>query len=53
MCIRDRSEFDRLRDALAQSEQRFRLFFENAPLALVVRDAATNEIVDVLSLIHI
>ncbi len=45
--VQDLSEFDRLRDALAQSEQRFRLFFENAPLALVVRDAATNEIVDV------
>lgn len=45
--IQDLSEFDRLRDALAQSEQRFRLFFENAPLALVVSDPATNEIVDV------
>ncbi len=45
--IQDLSEFDRLRDALAQSEQRFRLFFENAPLALVVSDPTTNEIVDV------
>ncbi len=45
--IQDLSELDRLRDALAQSEQRFRLFFENAPLALVVSDSATNEVVDV------
>ena len=45
--IQDLSEFNRLRDALVQSEQRFRLFFENAPLALVVSDSATNEIVDV------
>lgn len=45
--VQDLSEFNRLRDALAQSEQRFRLFFENAPLALVVNDTATNEIVDV------
>jgi len=45
--IQDLSEFHRLRNALTQSEQRFRLFFENAPLALVVSDNATNEIVAV------
>ena len=45
--IQDLSEFRRLNDALAQSEQRFRLFFENAPLALVVCDDTTGEIVDV------
>ena len=41
--IQELSEFNRLNNALAQSEQRFRLFFENAPLALVVSDAATGE----------
>jgi PAS domain S-box-containing protein len=45
--IRDVSELNRLSDALTQSEERFRLFFENAPLALVVSDAATGQIVDV------
>ena len=45
--LQDLSELNRLSDALAQSEERFRLFFENAPLALVVSDAATGQIVDV------
>ena len=45
--IQDVSELNRLSHALAQSEERFRLFFENAPLALVVSDAATGQIVDV------
>ena len=45
--IQDVSELNRLSNALAQSEERFRLFFENAPLALVVSDAATGQIVDV------
>lgn len=45
--IQDLSELNRLSDALAQSEERFRLFFENAPLALIVSDAATGQIVDV------
>lgn len=45
--IQDLSELNRLSDALAQSEARFRLFFENAPLALIVSDAATGRIVDV------
>ncbi len=45
--FQDLSELNRLSDALAQSEARFRLFFENAPLALIVSDAATGQIVDV------
>jgi PAS domain S-box-containing protein len=45
--LQDLSELNRLSEALAQSEARFRLFFENAPLALVVSDAATGQIVDV------
>ena len=42
----DLSEFTHLSAGLAQSERRFRLFFENAPLALIVSDAAGREIVD-------
>ena len=45
--LQDVSEFQHLSRALAQSEARFRLFFENAPLALIVSDAATGWIVDV------
>ena len=45
--IQDVSKLNRLSDALAQSEERFRLFFENAPLALIVSDATTGQIIDV------
>ncbi len=45
--LQDVSEFQHLSRALAQSEARFRLFFENAPLALIVSDAATGRIIDV------
>jgi PAS domain S-box-containing protein len=45
--VRDLSEFERLNASLSQSEQRFRLFFENAPLALVVSDVMSGAIVDV------
>lgn len=45
--FQDLSEYVQLRANLNQSEQRFYLFFENAPLALVVSNAAGDAIIDV------
>ncbi len=45
--FQDLSDFMRLRAGLNQSEQRFRLFFENAPLALIVSNDAGDKIIDV------
>lgn len=45
--VQNLSEGSRLRAALATAETRFRRFFDNAPLALIVRDAASETILDV------
>ena len=45
--LQDLSEYARLRRALAESDTRFRMFFENAPLALIVSDEATGAVIDV------
>jgi len=45
--FQDLSEYVQLRAHLNQSEQRFRLFFENAPLALIVSNANGDAIIDV------